>query len=468
VRGVWNEARVRLILRPLTAGIVLAYFLFFTWHSLFLYFDSDDMLNLYFAWTKPWAQIMQAQAQFWSGFYRPMGALFYRGIFAVAGFNPLPFRVACLLLGIANIALCGWFVRMVAGSERVVALAVLLFAFHPRLLEVWYRTAVIYDLLCFTFLYLAACLYIAARRNGAAPGPGRVIAILTCYICALNTKEMAVSLPVILLAWELLYHYKARLKRLWLIACLAAMNLPYIYGKTHGAGLLTGNPDYTPKYTWSQFAGAWKVYLQFVLLREDLRPAAAIGILAALLLIALAARSRPLILAWTIIFFGTLPVCFIAYRGGYAVYISWVGWVLYAAVTLSALQDLVLRGHSQYRTALACLVFLFVGWRSGKISLHEQRTDPRHWLYDPPAMIRSMTAQMKALQPTFPPRARMLFVEDSFPTSEWTPFFIMKLAWQDDTLTVDRVKMMEQKPVGWSHYSYVFTYEDGAYRRLKP
>jgi hypothetical protein len=68
VPGVWSEARIRKLLRPLTIVIVLAYFLFFTWRSVFLYFDSDDMLNLYFAWTKPWGQILRAQAEFWSGF----------------------------------------------------------------------------------------------------------------------------------------------------------------------------------------------------------------------------------------------------------------------------------------------------------------------------------------------------------------------------------------------------------------
>jgi hypothetical protein len=461
VPGVWSEARIRKLLRPLTIVIVLAYFLFFTWRSVFLYFDSDDMLNLYFAWTKPWGQILRAQAEFWSGFYRPMGALFYRGVFALAGFDPMPFRVVCLLLGIANIALCGWFVRMVSASERVAALAILIFAFHPRLLEVWYRTAVIYDLLCFTFLYLAACLYISGRQGAW------VIAIFACYIGALNTKEMAVSLPVILLAWEVLYNRPLR-KRLWVIACMAAMNLPYIYGKTHGAGLLVGNPDYTPKYTWAQFAGAWKVYLQFVFLRDDIRPGVAIAILAVLLAAALAARSRRLIVAWVIIFFGTLPVCFIAYRGGYAVYISWTGWVLYAAVVLTAGQDLLLRDRVEYRTALACLCFVIAGWRLGKISLHEERVDARHWLYDPPRMIHAMVTQMKALQPAFPPHTKILFVEDAFPTSEWTPYFIMKLAWNDESLVVDRLKMMTRKPADWSHYSYVFTFEGGTYRQLKP
>ena len=56
--------------------------------------------------------------------------------------------------------------------------ALLLFAFHTRLMEVWWRNAVVYDLLCFTFFYLAACLYVSARKAGRMPGLARSGVIL--------------------------------------------------------------------------------------------------------------------------------------------------------------------------------------------------------------------------------------------------------------------------------------------------
>ena len=86
------------MLYPLTAAIIFAWFFFFTWKSLSLYFDSDDMMNLYLAWSKPLAEV-----------YRPVGALFYRGLFALGGFNPMPFRIACLAIGVANIGPAGGF-----------------------------------------------------------------------------------------------------------------------------------------------------------------------------------------------------------------------------------------------------------------------------------------------------------------------------------------------------------------------
>src|SRR5205823_7538425 len=121
------------------------------------------------------------------------------------------------------------------------------------------------------------------------------------------------------------------------------------------------------------------------------------------------------------------------------------GCALYAAVALVMLQDILLRVWPQQRLLLACATFLLVGWRTGKLNLHEQRKDPRPWLFDPPKDIHAMATQMRSLQPTLPRGARLLFLEDSFPTSEWTPYFVMKLAWHDDTMTVDRVKMLAPK-----------------------
>lgn len=451
----------------LTGAFVLAWYLFFTWRSIGLYFDPDDMMNLYLVWSKPLGQLLRANLFFWSDFYRPLGGLFYRTLFALAGFHPLPFRVVCLSVGALNIGLCFWFARLISGSERAAALAILLFAFHPRLLEVWYRTGVVYDLLCFTFFYTAVCLYIAARRKGVLPGPARTAAIVISFICALNCKEMAVAVPVILLGYELLFEQGNR-KRFRLPIVLGLMNLPYMVGKTHGSSLLANNPFYRPEYSWDRFGHSWALYLNYILVRETIVPWSAMLILVLLLAIAADLRSRPLLMAWVVIFAGTLPVSFIPYRGGFVLYIAWAGWVLYAGVALQILQDFAVRKWPRYRTELALVAFLVVAWRFGKLNLHEQRTDPRHWLYDPPAKVHEMASQMRNLAPFFPPAARLLFLEDGFTNEEWTPYFIMKLAWQDDTMTIDRIKMMDRKKPDWNDYQYVFNYDHSVYKQLKP
>ena len=70
-----SEARLRRILYPLTALIILSLFLFFTWKSIRFYFDPDDMMNLYLAWSKPLARCWRRNL-LWSDF-SALSALFY-------------------------------------------------------------------------------------------------------------------------------------------------------------------------------------------------------------------------------------------------------------------------------------------------------------------------------------------------------------------------------------------------------
>jgi hypothetical protein len=451
--------KVRRVLYPLTAAVILAYFLFFTWKSLHMYFDTDDMYALYFAWSKPMGQVVRENLYLWKGEFRPLGAFFYRGIFAAGGFNPLPFRIAELGFCAINLAVCFWFTRLISGSERTAALATLLFAFQVRMIEVWFRTTIIFDVLCFTFVYLAAGAYIRARRNGGDLSGRRIAVIILVFVLALNSKEMAVCLSVFLVAWELLFN-RGKLKEflksraLAVIVALVVITAIYAVGKLHGAAAMSNNPAYAPQYSYARFTSTWNEYLKDLLFLNQLPPNwVSMTILSGLLAVALAARSRILLFSWVIIFFGLLPVSFAPARGGYVIYVSYLGWVLYSGTVLVAFEDIIARRitsrEPQYRTALACAVFVLVGWRFGKINLHILRTEPRPWLYDQPEAVRAMADQLRAMHPAFPARTRVLFLEDGFGTGEWTPLFILRLIYHDPDMVVDRIKVKTEKPAGW-------------------
>ena len=90
-----------------TALLVCAFFLCFAASGLRSYFTADDMMNLYTWWSEPAGKLVKANLLFFSNAYRPMGGVFYTSLFALFGFQPLPFRVACLLLLLANL----WLLR---------------------------------------------------------------------------------------------------------------------------------------------------------------------------------------------------------------------------------------------------------------------------------------------------------------------------------------------------------------------
>ena len=296
-----------------------------------------------------------------------------------------------------------------------------------------------------------------------------MIAILGCFVCALGAKEVAMALPALLLAYELLFEWSGSWRRLWLIAAMFALDVPYLWLKTHGAAAMTNNPAYRSEYSAQRFAEAWSLFLNFLfILRDEVRPWMAVAILTGMLAIAMAVRSKRLIFAWCAAFFPALPVSFLPYRGAYVLYVAYAGWVLYAGCSLAAVCESVRRRDPRVRTAFACIVFALLGWWWGERNLHDQRIDRRLWLYESANEVRTLAGAMRRLEPRVPRGAHVLFLEDAFGTDEWTPYFVVKLLYQDDTLLVDRIKMMDRKLSDWGDYQYVLNYADGQYRMLKP
>ncbi len=104
MRSALQGSQNRLL--AVVAGVLLfAWFLFLVSGGLRCWFDADDLMNMCYYWTKPWSALLKANLAFWSSYYRPAGGLFYRSIYALWGFHPLPFRIAVLALLPVNFAL---------------------------------------------------------------------------------------------------------------------------------------------------------------------------------------------------------------------------------------------------------------------------------------------------------------------------------------------------------------------------
>jgi hypothetical protein len=299
-----------------------------------------------------------------------------------------------------NLGLCYRVTELISESRRVAALATLLFTFHDRLIEIWYRTAMILDVLCFTLVWLAVVLYISARRSGKFSS-ARLIAIVILYCCALDAKEMAVVPPVLLFAWELIFN-TGGLKRFLLILVPGLMTIAYLHGKLTGPDAMTNNPFYLPEYSLARLQHNWNLYMaDLLLLSRNPTGWWIIGIAGALLSMALVA-SRALAFAAIVIIAGLLPVTFTPVRAGYVLYFSSLGWSLCVASLLVRIEDLIAIRHPQYKLAGACVVFVLVAWLYGKIQLHAFRVDPHPGLYDGTASVRAMAQQIASMHPTLP------------------------------------------------------------------
>ena len=70
----------------------------------------------------------------------------------------------------------------------------------------YYNGGSMYDVFCFLFVSRRLRFICGPATEGRLLGVWETIGFLRCFICALNSKEMAVALPVMVLIYELLWH----------------------------------------------------------------------------------------------------------------------------------------------------------------------------------------------------------------------------------------------------------------------
>ena len=323
--------------------IAFGWLLLFAHDGLMAPFSGDDLMNLHGYLNRTPVSLMFDNLRYWSTSYRPLGGLFYVALYSWFGFEPLPFRVACFALLGLNLSLLWRFTLRLSGSREVAFLALLIAGYHAWFVDLYYSTGTVYDLLCYCFYLGAFNVYLEVRVQGLLLEWRRLWIVSVLYVCALNAKEMAVSLPVMLAAYEIIYHRRALLGsgRGWLfregrgVLVTGLLTLPYVAGKLMGAGSLVENPAYRLTISAGRYLDTFHLYLNPLLYQEHVfRDPNTIQLLLGMLVLGLWIRSRPLLFGWCFLLVSLLPVAFIAHYSGFFLYLPMAGWSLYAAVLL--------------------------------------------------------------------------------------------------------------------------------------
>jgi hypothetical protein len=185
-------------MRALYAVTVLVVFFRGVWPRSTYRFDSDDIMNLHQGYVVPAAELLRDLVFPFTAFNRPLGALYYRLCFDLFGWNPPAFRTVTIALMMANLTLVYLLARRLTGSIEMGAMAALLFSFHGRLVEMYASNGTVYDVLCALFSLLTVWYYVRVRQESRSWNGLRIILLLLFYIAALNAKEMAALIPVLL------------------------------------------------------------------------------------------------------------------------------------------------------------------------------------------------------------------------------------------------------------------------------
>src|ERR1039458_5754133 len=465
---------------PINALLV---FIAFGWLLLFAHdglraqFSGDDLTNLHGDLSRSPASLMVDNLHYWSTSYRPLGGLFYITLYRWFGFNPLPFRVACFGLLALNLGLLWRFTRRLSGSREVAFLALLLAVYHAWFIDLYYSTGTVYDLLCYFFYLGAFNLYLGVRGQGLALASRHLGVLIALYVCALNAKEMAVSLPVMLAAYEVIYHWRAlgETGRRWPwreargVLVTGLLTLPYVIGKLTASGNLAENPAYQLTISPGRYLHTFHLYLNPLLYQEHIfRDANTIQLLLAMLGIALWRRSRPLLFAWCFLLVSLLPVAFMAHYAAFFLYLPMAGWSLYAAVLLVLARRLLVSllvhlgrvpaGRVQMVSvvALPLVLALFLAPHHR----HESaKTLPAFENFQPPS--RRVAQELIALRPSLPRGARVLFMDNPFVGHEYFLTLLTRLLYRDMSISVEEMPLGQGPPAGHGHYDVVFSFQQG-------
>jgi len=319
--------------------LLIAYFLYFALPARLGGFREDEMLNLWTYWYVGPLKSLFAFAKFWTSDYRPGGALYYLPLYHFFGLNPFPYRIVQISILALSIPIAYWLVRLLTSSRSVAFLAVLAFCYHPYVANLVFVGAFIYDVLCGLFYLAALTYYVHTREQGAYLRPLQLLLFLGLYICALNSKEMAVTLPVIVLIYELLKSsrwvgWNAFLSWIWRDAAPAlisgAITAFYVYSKIGGIKSTTGSDAYRPIYSWHNFMTSNASFVgELLYAPQAITPTVLLLLWAAVLIYAFFRRDRMLRLMAFWIVIVPLPIAFILpIRRGGCLYLLLFGWAM--------------------------------------------------------------------------------------------------------------------------------------------
>jgi hypothetical protein len=426
------------------------------------------MMNMGFYFPLGFWRALESQVVLWKNFYRPMGAAFYMPLYHAFGLNPRPFQTAVLFLLALDICLLFFLARALGCGLLVSGLAAFAAAYHSGMGSLLYNTDMVYDVLCFAF-YIGALLYYVHIRSRARPWRWLEAALfLALFLCALNSKEIALTLPFVLAAYEWFFRRSHPWKGTrWVVVLAFLLDLLDLYGKRFGSGAIMNYPAYHPVFTVGRFVEFQKGALRD-LLGVFFVPGWE-GVLVIWLLVTWLSwrRDRPLLrFCWAYLLIAPLPIAFLIGRFQGSLYVPLAGWAIFGAVVFT---DLV-QGAAEFLSReplfrylgrqglLALLVALGVSyWGRQMVRLRSDVIRPAAAQMG--MLTEDVINQLRALNPKVQPKTRVVFLNDPF--VDWDMTFIGMLWFGDRSVEIYTQRKQPLPPDELARAEYVFDFQNG-------
>jgi hypothetical protein len=220
-----------------TCALVLAA-TFYSWR--FAYFWLDDFNNLFWVQQQSFARMLWYNVNPFANFFRPFGMLVYWIFWRAFGLTPLPYHTFAWILHTVNVLLLYVLLSRIIGSKYGAALGALIFSFRSNFADIYWSFGTVFELLACLFVFLAILIYAGEFSYS------RLLIVAVLYLLAIKSKEMAITLPAILVLYDLcIRKEKFDRKRLawYAVLGMCAVAWSYVRFLSMGSGSPT-NPYY--------------------------------------------------------------------------------------------------------------------------------------------------------------------------------------------------------------------------------
>jgi hypothetical protein len=459
---------------------IAGFFLYFAHNGLGAYFTGDDVMNLralhgYF--TQPVSAVVLDVFNPITSAYRPMGGVFYRTLYQLFGFNPLPFRYVCFAILLANLMLSYRALSALSRSTTAALLGTLGLAYHAEMSDLYFNTGTIYDILCYTFFLISLIVYIRFRKRMGGLPAVPLIALLVATLFALQSKEMACTIPAVLLLYEACFwpfhlaltdgglrRLANRLLPALLTALLAASSLAC---RLLGHNLVSRNPLYQPAFSLAYYLRSCARYQGMLFYSPDLFGIPGLLCLwAAMALLALLLRGRAMAFGLCFWIVTLVPIAVLPPRSGFVLYLPMLGMALYGGVLAARLSAALQHVSARWLrpasrpalTQLTAPALVFGLAMAGLAAAHtSRRTVVQPGLVKLHAESRGVVSAVKRLYPTMERGSQILFVDDPFGADQTFLPFAFQLLYDDAGIRVDS----ERNRPHARAYTHIFSYRDG-------
>ena len=140
--------------------------------------------------------------------YRPVGTLTHFLNYLIWKLNPAGYHLTSILLHITSVLLIFFILQSLLNDSLVSLLGALFFASHPVLAESINCITFNEDILAGLFCFASFLSYIIFKNKNSKRPLRFFILSLTFYVLGLFSKEMAITLPLMIIIYDLVYHPK--------------------------------------------------------------------------------------------------------------------------------------------------------------------------------------------------------------------------------------------------------------------